>query len=61
MSYTPRLKTQYKESIVPSLMERFGYKSIMQVPRLTKIVLSQGLGSATSDKKLVDNAVNEMT
>ncbi len=61
MSYTPRLKTQYKESIVPSLMERFGYKSIMQAPRLTKIVLSQGLGSATSDKKLVDNAVNEMT
>lgn len=61
MSYTPRLKTQYQESIVSSLMERFGYKSIMQVPRLTKIVLSQGLGSATSDKKLVDNSVNELT
>jgi len=61
MSYAPRLKKQYTETISGSLMERFQYKSVMQVPRLTKIVISQGLGSATSDKKLVDNAVGELS
>lgn len=61
MSYIPRLKTKYKEEIVPKLMEQFNYKSIMQVPRLTKICLNQGVGAATQDKKLADNALKEMT
>ncbi len=61
MSYIPRLKTKYRDEIVSRLNEQFSYKSVMQVPRLTKIVLNQGVGSATQDKKLVDNAVAEMT
>lgn len=61
MSYTPRLKEKYNSDIVPQLMEKFQYKSIMEVPRLTKICLNQGVGDATSDKKLVDNAIEEMT
>jgi len=61
MDYSPRLKEQYKNKIVDSLMKEFGYKSIMQVPRLEKIVLSQGVGAAVADKKLVDQAVEEMT
>lgn len=59
--YTPRLKKQYTEDIVPALKERFKYSSVMQVPRLKKIVLSQGLGDATADKKIIDNALAEMT
>jgi large subunit ribosomal protein L5 len=61
MSYTPRLKEKYRNEIVPKLNEQFGYKTIMQVPRLEKICINQGVGSATQDKKLVDNAINEMT
>ncbi|MCH2043489.1 MAG: 50S ribosomal protein L5 [Saprospiraceae bacterium] len=61
MTYQPRLKTKYREEIVQKLNEHFQYKSIMQVPKLTKISVSQGVGQATSDKKLVDNAVAEMT
>ena len=61
MSYTPRLKKQYKEEIVPSLKEKFGYTSIMQVPKLKKICLNQGVGGAVSDKRLVESAVEEMT
>ena len=61
MSYTPRLKTKYREEIVPKLMEQFEYKSVMQVPKLLKISINQGVGGATQDKKLVDNAVKEMT
>jgi large subunit ribosomal protein L5 len=61
MSYIPRLKTRYNEEIVKKLHEQFGYKTVMQVPRLVKITVNQGVGSATQDKKLVDNAVNEMT
>ncbi len=61
MSYTPNLKTKYKEQIIPALMKEFGYKSIMQVPKLTKIVLNQGIGQAVADKKLLDNAVEELT
>ena len=57
----PRLKIRYKEEIVPTLKKEFGYKNVMQVPRLTKISLSQGLGAAVADKKLVENAVNEMS
>lgn len=61
MDYQPTLKQKYREELVPKLMEKFQYKSVMQVPKLEKICLSQGVGKATSDKKLVDNAVNEMT
>ena len=56
-----RLKEIYNEKIVPALKEEFSYKNVMQVPRLNKICLSQGVGGAVSDKKLVDNAVEEMT
>jgi len=61
MSYTPRLKNKYREDVVPALMEEFQYGSIMEVPRLVKICLNQGVGGATQDKKLVDNALEEMT
>lgn len=61
MSYVPRLQTQYAEEIVPSLKERFEYKSVMQVPRITKICLNQGLGKAIADKKIVEFATDEMT
>lgn len=61
MSTTNRLKAKYREEVVPKLMEKFGYKSIMQVPKLVKISLNQGVGGATQDKKLTDTAVEEMT
>lgn len=61
MSYSPRLKKQYKEEIVPALTEKFGYKTIMRVPKLQKIVISQGLGDAVADKKIVDNAVADVS
>jgi large subunit ribosomal protein L5 len=61
MSYTPRLKEQYKDKIVPALKERFKYKSIMQVPRLEKICINQGVGGATADKKLIESALQEIT
>ncbi len=57
----PRLKDKYKSSVVPALKKQFEYKSVMQVPRLKKICLNQGVGIATSDKKLIDTAVAEMT
>lgn len=58
---TTRLRTKYKEEIIKQLNDQYQYKSIMQVPKLVKICLNQGVGGATQDKKLVDNAVNEMT
>ena len=58
---TTRLKKKYRSEIIPALNEQFGYKSIMEVPKLLKICLNQGVGGATQDKKLVDNAVAEMT
>tara|TARA_R110001592_G_scaffold76899_2_gene231865 strand:- start:3650 stop:4204 length:555 start_codon:yes stop_codon:yes gene_type:complete len=61
MSYTPRLKKQYKEEIVSSLKEKFSYTSVMQVPKLSKICLNQGVGDAVSDKRLIESAVEEMT
>lgn len=61
MSYSPRLRDQYKADIVPALTEKFGYKSVMQVPKLTKIVISQGIGDAVADKKLVDTAVEDLS
>ena len=59
--YTPTLQKKYKEEIIPALMKEFGYKTIMQVPRLEKIVLSQGIGQAVADKKLIDVATDEIT
>jgi large subunit ribosomal protein L5 len=61
MEYTPRLKTEYSDRIKQVLTEKFGYSNIMQVPKLEKICLSQGVGAAVSDKKLVESAVDEMT
>ena len=61
MSYYPRLKKKYREEVVPALMEKFQYKTIMQVPKIEKICLNQGVGAATQDKKLVDAALSEMT
>ena len=58
---TTALKKTYKEQIVPALQKQFGYKSIMQVPKIEKIVLNQGLGDAVADKKIIENAINEMT
>jgi large subunit ribosomal protein L5 len=56
-----RLKEIYKKEIVPALIKQFGYKSTMQVPRLTKIVLNMGVGEAVADKKILENAVGDMT
>ncbi len=61
MEYVARPKKAYKEKIVPAMMEEFGYKSVMQVPKLEKIVLNQGVGAAIADKKLIDVATTEMT
>ena len=61
MAYIPRLKDEYRNRVVSALKEEFGYKNVMQVPRLEKIVLSRGVGAAVSDKKLIDYAVDEMT
>ena len=58
---TPRFKTKYREEIIASLQEEFNYKNVMMVPKLEKIVVSQGIGAAVSDKKLVDQAIAEMT
>ena len=58
---TAQLKKQYKEQIAPALQKQFNYSSAMQVPVLKKIVINQGLGDATQDKKIVDVAVNEIT
>src|SRR5574344_321879 len=58
---TDSLKQDYLERIVPALTKEFGYKTLMQVPRLEKIVLNQGLGIAAADKKIIDTAIAEMT
>ncbi|MDR0510650.1 MAG: 50S ribosomal protein L5 [Rikenellaceae bacterium] len=59
--YQPTLKTRYREQIVPALMKEFAYKSIMQAPRLEKIVINQGMGAAIADKKLIEVAQEELT
>jgi len=61
MKYTPTLKTKYSEEIIPALTEQFGYKSVMQVPKLQKIVINQGVGQAIADKKMIDVAQEEIT
>jgi len=55
------LKKQYDEKIAPALMKQFNYSSPMQIPRLTKIVLNEGLGDATQDKKIIETAINELS
>ena len=57
----PRLQSEYQEKIVGQLMERFGYDSIMQVPRIVKITLNMGVGEAVADKKIMDHAVSDLT
>ena len=59
--YTPVLKTRYKEEVVPALMKEFAYKTVMQVPRLEKIILNQGVGQAIADKKLLEFSVKELS
>ena len=56
-----RLKDKYQKEVVPALQEKFQFKSIMQVPRITKICINRGIGAAVADKKLVDNGVEELT
>ncbi|UYZ62895.1 50S ribosomal protein L5 [Hymenobacter weizhouensis] len=56
-----RLKDKYQKEVVPALQEKFQFKSIMQVPRITKICINRGIGAAVADKKLVDNGVDELT
>lgn len=61
MKYVPRLKTKYQKEIVPALMQQFNYSSVMQVPRMTKICINQGIGDATGDKKMIETAIQELT
>lgn len=61
MKYTPRLKEKYEQEIIPALTEKFGYKTIMRVPKLQKIVISQGVGDAVADKKLVETAASDLS
>jgi large subunit ribosomal protein L5 len=61
MEYTPRLKKKYHDEIIPALMKEFNYKNLMQVPKLKKISVNQGLGTAIADKKLIDVGIEEMS
>ncbi len=61
MEYTPVLQKKYKEEIIPALKKEFNYKTVMQVPKLMKITLNQGVGQAVADKKLIDTAQEELT
>jgi len=60
-TYIPRIQTKYTQEVVPMLMKKFGYKTVMQCPKLTKICLNQGVKGSVSDKKLIDIAVDEMS
>jgi large subunit ribosomal protein L5 len=61
MSYIPKLKEDYSNSVVSTLMKKLGQKNIMQVPKLKKIVVSRGVGAAVGDKKLIDHSIEELT
>ncbi len=61
MSYVPRLKEKFKNEVTENLVKHFQYKSVMQVPKLIKICINQGVGAATQDKKLIEVAINELT
>ncbi|GIV57401.1 MAG: 50S ribosomal protein L5 [Bacteroidetes bacterium] len=58
--YKPRLKTKYQDEVVPALMKQFGYDNVMQVPRLVKICVNKGVGEATQNKKVLDDAIDEL-
>ena len=60
-NYTPRLADKYKKDVIPAMMKRFSYTSVMQVPKLEKICLNRGVNGAVTDKKLVDIAIEELT
>jgi len=60
MGYQPRLRTKYQEEIIPELTKQFGYKTVMQVPKLEKIAINQGISEALTDKKLIDSGLSEM-
>ncbi len=60
-TYTPRIQTKYKTEVVPALMKKFGYSSVMQCPRLVKICFNQGVKGSVADKKLIDVAIDEMS
>lgn len=61
MDYRPRLREKYEKEILPALQKQLGFKSVMRVPKITKVCLNQGLGAATADKKMIDTGINEMT
>jgi len=61
MAYSPRLKEEYKNRVVTALTDEFGYKNVMQVPKLERIVVSQGIGAAVADKRLIEYGIEEMT
>ena len=61
MAYIPRLKQEYNNRVINALKDEFGYKNVMQVPKLKSIVVSRGVGAAVADKKLIDYAVEELT
>jgi large subunit ribosomal protein L5 len=61
MEYAPRLKAKYAEEVLPELRKEYSYKSVMQVPKLLKICLNQGLGTAIVDKKVIDQGIDEMS
>ncbi|WP_315280103.1 50S ribosomal protein L5 [Kocuria carniphila] len=58
---TPRFKTKYQETVAPALQEEFGYTNVMELPRITKVVVNMGLGEAAKDSKLVDSAIKDLT
>ncbi|ACY47751.1 50S ribosomal protein L5 [Rhodothermus marinus] len=60
MTYVPRLKKKYREEVVPALMKQFGYRNVMQVPRLVKICVNKGVGEAAQNKKVLDDAIEEI-
>ncbi|MDQ7041270.1 MAG: 50S ribosomal protein L5 [Rhodothermus sp.] len=60
MTYIPRLKKKYREEVVPALMKQFGYRNVMEVPRLVKICVNKGVGEAAQNKKLLDDAIEEI-
>src|SRR5688572_3262323 len=60
-TYTPRLKNKYKDEVIPALMKRFSYTSVMQVPKLEKIAINRGVNGAVNDIKLIDIALDELT
>jgi large subunit ribosomal protein L5 len=60
MTYIPRLKKRYREEVVPALMQQFGYRNVMEVPRLVKICVNKGVGEAAQNKKILDEAIEEI-